>query len=218
MVAVEPLGPGERGEPPRPRRMTDEEWANLPEDEEGELVDGVLTEEEVPDWNHEAVLGWLIAHLHFWVRPLGGVVGGSELKYILRPGRGRKPDISMILPGQKWPKSRGALRKPADVLIEIVSPSPRDARRDRFEKFGEYAAFGAKYYWIVDPALRTFEFYELDDQGRYTQTLAADAGKVENIPGCEGLKLDLDDLWNELDQFAAEEAEQSGDPAESAED
>jgi len=208
MVAVEPMG---LGGPPRPTRMTDEEWANLPEDEEGELVDGVLVEEEVADWMHESVMIWLAATLHNWARPRGGLVGGSELKYILRPGRGRKPDISMILPGQKRPPARGALRKPADVLIEIVSPSPRDARRDRFEKFGEYAAFGAKYYWIVDPALRTFEFYELNDQGRYVRALAADVGKVENIPGCEGLMLDLDDLWKELDQFSSEEEDEQSD-------
>lgn len=208
MVAVEPMGVGG---PPRPKRMTDEEWANLPEDEEGELVDGLLVEEEVADWKHEAVLAWLIAHLHFWVRPRGGVVGGSELKYILRPGRGRKPDISMILPGQKRPPARGALRIPADVLVEIVSPRPRDARRDRLEKFGEYAAFGAKYYWIVDPALRTFEFYELDEQERYARTCAAHTGKIDNIPGCEGLVLDLDDLWKELDEFSDDAEEEVGD-------
>lgn len=206
MVAVEPMGVGGL---PRPKRMTDEEWANLPEDEEGELVDGLLVEEEVPDWLHETVVTWIVTHLRLWARPRGGLVAGSELKYILRPGRGRKPDISMILPGRKRPPARGALRNPADVLIEIVSPSPRDARRDRFEKFGEYATFGAKYYWIVDPALRTFEFFELNEQGRYTQMRAADSGKVENVPGCEGLVLDLDDLWKELDEFSTEEAEEA---------
>ena len=33
--------------------MTLEEWAAMPEDDEGELVDGVLVEEEMPDLTHE---------------------------------------------------------------------------------------------------------------------------------------------------------------------
>lgn len=203
MVAVEPMG---FGGPPR-ITMTDEEWANLPEDEEGELVDGVLVEEEVPDWIHETVVAWLVTTLRLWARPRGGRVASSELKYILRPGRGRKPDISMILPGQKRPPPRGALRKPADVLIEVISPSPRDARRDRIEKFTEYAAFGARYYWLVDPAVKTVEMYELNAKGQYTRVHGASSGKLENIPGCDGLVLDLDELWTELDEFNAEDPE-----------
>ncbi len=210
MVAVEPMGLGGSGGPPR---MTDEEWANLPEDEEGELVDGMLVEEEVPDWVHETAVTWLLTTLYLWARPRGGLVGGSELKYILRPGRGRKPDVSMILPGQKRPPARGALRKPADVLIEVVSPSPRDIRRDRIEKLGEYAAFGARYYWILDPTVRTFEIYELDSEHRYVRALGASEGTLERIPGCDGLVLDLDALWSDLDQFN-EDASENDDPVE----
>jgi len=201
MVAVEPMG---QGGPPR-ITMTDEEWENLPEDEEGELVDGVLVEEEVPDWIHETVVAWLTTALRIWARPRGGRVAGSELKYILRPGRGRKPDLSMILPGQKRPPPRGALRKPADVLVEVVSPSPRDVRRDRIEKLGDYADFEVRYYWILDPAMRTFEIYELNANGGYTLALAASEGKLESIPGCEGLVLDLDEVWSELDELGDEE-------------
>lgn len=210
MVAVEPLG---HGGPPH-SAMTDEEWANLPEDEEGELVDGVLVEEEVPDWIHETVVIWLATTLRLWAKPLGGHVGGSELKYIVRPGRGRKPDVSVILPGQKRPPGRGAIRKPADLLIEVISPTPRDARRDRMEKFNEYAAFGVRYYWLVDPMLKTFELYELNGQGRYERTGGASLGKLDNIPGCGGLVLDLDALWAELDEFHEQDStDDSSEPA-----
>jgi Uma2 family endonuclease len=206
MVAVEPMG---LGEPPRPTRMTDEEWANLPEDEEGELVDGLLVEEEVPDLAHELAVSWLVKTLSNWADPRGGFATASELKYILRAGRGRKPDVSMLLPGQEVPQDRGALRRPLDVFVEVVSPTPRDARRDRFEKFAEYAAFGARYYWIVDPAIRTFEFFVLNEQGGYAHMRAANSGKVENIPGCEGLVLDLDELWSRIEKFAGGEPKKS---------
>ena len=43
--------------------MTLEEWAAMPEDDEGELVDGVLVEEEMPDLTHETVVAWLGPHV-----------------------------------------------------------------------------------------------------------------------------------------------------------
>lgn len=205
MVAVDPLGFG------GPPRMTDEQWASLPEDEEGELVDGMLVEEEVPDWVHEIAVGWLIETLRRWAVPRGGLVGGSELKYIVRPGRGRKPDVSMILPGQKRPSMRGALRAPADVVIEVVSPTPRDIRRDRIEKMADYSAFRVRYYWILDPAVRTFEIFELGQDGRYTRAVGAFEGKVDPVPGCEGLVLDLEALWSELNLPVDDDAEDMSD-------
>jgi len=188
-----------------PDRMSDEEWANLPEDEPGELVDSLLVEEEVPDWIHETVVLWFAQVLRTWARPRGGRVGGSELKYILRKGRGRKPDLSVILPGSPPPPGRGPMRRPPDMMIEVVSPSPRDVRRDRLEKLTDYAAFGVRWYWLLEPATRALEIYELGPDGRYVRALGADGGRLDAIPGCEGLVLDLDELWAELDGLADEE-------------
>jgi hypothetical protein len=43
----------------QPKPMTVEEWGELDEDIEGELVDGVLEEEEVATFLHEIVVMWL---------------------------------------------------------------------------------------------------------------------------------------------------------------
>ncbi|MFT3766523.1 MAG: Uma2 family endonuclease [Minicystis sp.] len=191
-----------------PQHMSDEEWANMPEDEPGELVDGTLVEEEVPDWIHETAVGWLVALFRQWGVPRGGRVAASELKYLLRKGKGRKPDVSVILPGSKPPPRRGAVRTPPDVMIEVVSPSPRDVRRDRLDKRAEYAAFGVRWYWLLDPAARTLEIFELGPDGRYVVVLGAGGGRVESVPGCEGLVLDLDALWAEIDSLGEEEPEE----------
>jgi Uma2 family endonuclease len=181
------------------RRMSVEEWASLPEDEPGELIDGELAEEEVADWDHEDVVTWVLLVLGAWVTARGGRVYGSEGKYAVRPGRGRKADVSAFLPGTSLPPRHGPSTTPPDVIVEVISSDPRDARRDRIDKAQEYAAFGARFYWLIDPDDRTFEIFELQDGGHYLQVRAASEGVID-VPGCEGLRLDLGALWAYVDR------------------
>jgi Uma2 family endonuclease len=180
--------------------MTLDEWAAMPEDEPGELVDGRLEEEEVPDLVHERSVAWLIRVLDTWLGR-GGFVFGSEAKYVVRPNRGRKPDVTVYLDpdGSRLPR-RGVVRVPPDIVVEIVSPTPRDERRDRIEKMDEYAAFGVRFYWILDPGLQALEIFELAG-GRYARAARATEGRMESVPGCAGLILDLDELWNDLSRL-----------------
>lgn len=181
------------------RVWTLESWGELPEDEPGELVDGKLVEEEVPTRVHEAALMWLLFELRAWGRTRGARVYGSELKVAISDRRGRKPDGSVYFEGTPRSDGRAAVQRlPPDIAIEIVSPSPRDARRDRIEKPDDYAVAGVRYYWIVDPELRSFEVWERDERGRHTRAVSATGGAVQP-PGCEGLTLDLDDLWADVE-------------------
>jgi hypothetical protein len=102
--------------------MTVDEWAALDEDVRGELVDGVLVEEEMP---------------------------------------------SLVPPGR----------------------SPR--RRE---------PYALRPMWSWRSSRRVPEVWELGTDGRYVRACAAVAGKVDSVPGCEGLALDLDPLWAEVDR------------------
>jgi Uma2 family endonuclease len=188
--------------------MTIQEWAALPEDESGELCDGQLEEEEVPDLTHETAVSWLNAVLRGWAIALGGFVFGSEVKFALSRLRGRKPDLTVFFPGRPSLPRRGAVAVPPDIAIEVVSPAPSDQRRDRITKLAEYAAFGVRYYWMLDPSARTLEILELDPDGRYVHVLGAAEGKLSEIPGCVGLAIDLDDLWREIDRLGPDEPTQ----------
>ena len=94
---------------PAPGRMTVHEWAAMPEDEPGELCDGVLEEEEVADLTHETVVAWLIVLLRTWIIPLRGFAFGSDAKFALSNLRGRKPDVSVFFPGRPSLPRRGVV-------------------------------------------------------------------------------------------------------------
>jgi Uma2 family endonuclease len=184
-----------------PAAMSLEAWGALPEDEPGELVDGRLVEEEVVGYAYEIVVVWLAALLRLWVAPRGGLVGGSDARFAVKHPRGRKPDLTVYLPGSPKPPAHGLIRVPPDIAVEVVSPTPRDSRRDRVEKVKEYAAFGVKWYWIVDPQLQSFEVLELGPDQRYAHAFSATEGVIAAVSGAEGLSLDLDALWGELSRL-----------------
>ncbi|MGK4005094.1 Uma2 family endonuclease [Sorangium sp. So ce1036] len=192
--------------------MTLDQWADLDEDEPGELVDGRLVEEEVPTHLHELVVGWFHAMLRAWALARGGFAFGSEHKLGIAPGRGRKPDVTLYAPGAPLRRRDSLSRTPPVLVVEVLSRSPRDVRRDRVDKLDDYARFGVRIYCLVDPEVQLVELYELGPDGRYARARAAAEGKLV-VPGLEGLELDLDALWAEVERLPGDEA-----PAGEAED
>jgi Uma2 family endonuclease len=66
-----------------------------------------------------------------------------------------------------------------DLAVEILFPS--SIRRDRYEKLEQYARFGVKEYWIIDPANRSVEILALSG-GRYAlRTSAVGNGPVSSL-------------------------------------
>ncbi len=180
-------------------RMSLEDWIALDRDEPGELVDGWLVEEEMGSSLHELIVAWLTVRLGGWAFAHRGLAMSSNARLVLAPALGRKPDLMVFFPERRPDLSDSAVRIPPNVAVEVVSASARDQRRDRITKYSEYAAFGVRYYWLLDPALRTLEIFELAADGRYRRVLASSEGEFE-VPGCEGLRLNLSELWQIADR------------------
>ena len=181
--------------------ITLEAWAELDEDDTREWVDGRLEDGEEPDGTHETVVMWLAGALLPWLKPLGGRAMGSGLKYAVSASRGRMPDFSVFLPGAGLPPPRGIVRSPPDIAVEVVTPTARDERRDRTEKLLEHAAFGVRWYWIVDPAARSFEIFAREASGHYARVVALESGVIGEVQGCPGLVLDIDALWQDVESL-----------------
>ncbi len=108
----------------------DESFA-LPGDEPGELGDGRLggggsARLRPRDPGH--LPGEHPARLDRPARRLRGRLGRQVRG---RAASGRKPDLTVYLPGTPPPPLTGLVRAPPVIAIEIVSPTPRDGRRDR---------------------------------------------------------------------------------------
>lgn len=178
--------------------LTLDEWRDLPEDVPGEFVDSRLVEEEMPDPLHELIVAWLARILGNWAED--AIVLGSETRFALSSTHGRKPDLTVYL-GNRRPPARGVVDLPPDIAVEVLSPSPRDQRRDRQDKMLEYATFGIPFYWIVDPQQRRLEIYERSEAQTYTARVQAAGGIVESVPGCPNLAIDLDAMWRKVDSL-----------------
>jgi Uma2 family endonuclease len=69
------------------------------------------------------------------------------------------------------------------------------------EKLAEYAEFGIRWYWIVDPERRALRIHGLEVAGAYRVVAELDHGSCTDVPGCSGLVLPLDELWSKVDEL-----------------
>jgi Uma2 family endonuclease len=81
------------------------------------------------------------------------------------PESARCPDVMFVSKTRSEQLRRTYVDGAADLAVEIISPD--SVKRDRSEKFSEYACGGVREYWIIGPDRKTAEFFEIGDDGRY---------------------------------------------------
>jgi Uma2 family endonuclease len=160
----------------QPRAMNYAEfldWAD--EDTLAEWVNGEIVMTSPATIQHQLLSKFLTKVLDTYIQMRGlGTLLYAPFQMKLK--NGREPDLLFVKREHLARLQLTYLDGPADLVIEIVSPE--SARRDRADKFYEYAEGGVPEYWLIDPEHRRAEFYVLENDyympifsgrmGRYT--------------------------------------------------
>ncbi len=184
---------------PTDTRMSYEEflrWSD--EDTHAEWVNGEVILAMPPLAIHQRVAQFLLKLLSAYAETcnLGEVLlAPFEMRHL--PGyASREPDILFVAREHLHRLTPERLEGPADLVVEVVSPS--SARRDREEKFAEYEQAGVREYWIIDPreGVERADFYQRTLAGRYVAVLPDATGRYHSAV-LPGLWLDVAWLWQD---------------------
>ena len=155
------------------QKYTYADYAQWPEDERWELIEGVAYAMTGPLRIHQEIVSEL-------GRQIGNYLQGKPCKIYVAPFDVRlprqdeadanvetvvQPDLSIICDISKLDKlgCRGA----PDWIVEVLSPST--TLKDMNTKRSLYEQHGVQEYWIIHPEDRWLMVYTLDAQGRYGQ-------------------------------------------------
>jgi Uma2 family endonuclease len=176
--------------------MTARQYLMLGEDPPGirlELVDGEVAVSPSPRPSHSyadmAFTALLWAHIE--ANNLGLLLGDTDT--VFGEHDVRRPDLLYFKRHrQHLVDALEAIEAMPDLCIEIVSPS--SGTIDRRDKFEQYANAGVPYYWILDPAKRSLEGFELS-AGQYRVAGMGQNDEEMTLPPFPNLVIPLKKLW-----------------------
>ena len=150
-------------------RMSYEEWLAWATDNHlSEWVDGEVIVSMPPSEVHQDIVGFLYVLLSWYARRFDlGKVRFAPFEMRLSSRLSREPDLLFVAREHADRRTGSRLEGPADLAVEVVSTD--SAKRDRQDKFAEYAAAGVPEFWLCDPRprRRRTDFFRLTEAGIY---------------------------------------------------
>ncbi|MDJ1182147.1 Uma2 family endonuclease [Roseofilum casamattae] len=129
-----------------------------------EIIDGELYMTRAPHWQHQKTISKITIALGVWSEQTqSGTV-------VINPGLVFR-DTDNVIPDLVWISQEklnncmdeaGHLTDAPELVIEVLSNTPADVRRDRESKLKLYSNQGVREYWIVDWRLEKIEIYRRD--------------------------------------------------------
>lgn len=161
-----------------------------------EWVNGVVIQMASITERHDATTRFLATLFQAFLELSGGgrVLQDPMVMRLEAIGSARTPDIQILLPDKLGFLKENQVVGPADLVVEVVSPTSH--RRDRVEKFSEYERGGVPEYWIIDPIYQEPLFYHQDEDGLYERHKPSGDGVYHSIV-LKGFHLKVDLLWRE---------------------
>jgi Uma2 family endonuclease len=148
-------------------RWTTQDVELLPENEgtRYEIVDGELFMTRAPHFKHQQTCGRIFGQLNIWSESTG--LGEA----VINPGV-LFSESDNVIPDVVWATKEtlaltldeaGHLTGAPDLVVEVLSASNEDIRRDKEAKLKLYSSRGVKEYWIADWRSRKLEVYRRED-------------------------------------------------------
>lgn len=176
-------------------KMTSGQFLDLGEDPPGirlELVDGEIELSPSPLPRHSKIILRLSRMLMDHADLHGGGEVFSDIDVVFDQHNVRRPDLFWFGPERGPIPDDRAIDQAPDLAVEVVSPSSVEIDRD--VKFKLYLNHGVKFYWIVDPAQRSFEVFDLR-RGNGQRVIEAGHDVEVTPPPVHGLVIPLATLW-----------------------
>ncbi|RYG36338.1 Uma2 family endonuclease [bacterium] len=154
--------------------------------EKAELVDGELFEMAGVSERHDRIQYMTRTALEiFCERTAFGVVRGEIFAMSIDDRSAPMPDIHVYSASRQSQLHERYAEAPADLAIEIVSPSNRGV--DFGRKLELYERVGVREFWFVDPERRTGTYYRMTEAGMFQGFRVNAEGRVASIavPGFE---------------------------------
>jgi len=132
------------------RLLTFDEFVRLfGEDDDVELVDGLVVQRMAAKDIHEDLQGWLLTLMRFWVEEKQvGIVRGSRTPVKITEHRARLPDIVFVRKENAHIVQEDGIFGTPDLVVEIWSPGDRPS--DMMAKEADYRTIGVQEIWFVD--------------------------------------------------------------------
>lgn len=179
-------------------RWTTHDVDLLPENEgtRYEIVDGELFMTRAPHFKHQQTCGRIFQQLNIWSEFTG--LGEA----VINPGV-LFSESDNVIPDVVWATKEtlaltldeaGHLTGAPDLVVEVLSSSKEDLRRDKEAKFKLYSSRGVKEYWIADWRSRKLEVYRREqNQLKLIETLFSSDNIIS--PLLPGFSCTVDQLF-----------------------
>lgn len=161
-----------------------------------EIIDGELHVSKQPDWHHQYACDRVSLALHLWNDDTGAGLPVSAPGVIFAEDDDVAPDIAWI--GRERLANAfdqaGHLRVAPDLVVEVLSPGPKNERRDRELKLKLYSRQGVREYWIVDWRNRMVQVFRREQAAlRLVATLEGE--DILTSPLLPGFACPASSLW-----------------------
>jgi Uma2 family endonuclease len=151
-------------------KFTYSDYAQLPDDQRYELVEGDFLLAPAPNLRHQRILRELELAIGNYLRshPVGEIFF-SPCDVVLSEINVVQPDLIFVSSERKGILTEANIQGSPDLVVEILSPST--GHRDRGIKQNLYAKYGIREYWIIDPEYKNVEVLSWTETGYRIQAV-----------------------------------------------